>query len=163
MNTHIKHILEQLADCINNNTYQTFETEIVEFKASLPNEKGREAESVYDSINAFLNTKGGFVIIGIKIFLSLIFAPQHIHKQIRQQNKPTKQNRNPIRAAMCRRLCDSIQQIFEQTRRLTYNIPAIPPQIPAQINAKPTQKGANDYKTPAQKGGISAGNNQMNV
>lgn len=66
MNTHIKHILEQLADCIRYNTYQTLETEMVELKASLPNEKGKEAESVYESINAFLNTKGGFLIIGIK-------------------------------------------------------------------------------------------------
>jgi predicted HTH transcriptional regulator len=66
MNKEIKNILDTIEHCLKNNSYEAVETERVELKPSLPNEKGKEAISVYQSINAFLNTKGGFLLLGIK-------------------------------------------------------------------------------------------------
>jgi predicted HTH transcriptional regulator len=66
MNKEIKNILDTIEHCLKNNIYEAIETEIVELKPSLPNEKGKEAISVYQSINAFLNTQGGFLLLGIK-------------------------------------------------------------------------------------------------
>ncbi|MBX7240311.1 MAG: putative DNA binding domain-containing protein [Bacteroidia bacterium] len=66
MNQDIRIILEKLEYCLKNDTYEGLETQSIELKPSLPNVKGKEAKSIYQSINAFLNTKGGIIIIGIK-------------------------------------------------------------------------------------------------
>jgi len=60
----IDKILAQIEACIDNNSYQSVETERVELKPSPPNLKG--AHSLLQSVCAFLNTNGGILIIGIK-------------------------------------------------------------------------------------------------
>lgn len=66
MNQEIRKILEKIEYCLINNTYEAVETEKVELKATLPNEKSIDSKEFYKSINAFLNTQGGFMILGIK-------------------------------------------------------------------------------------------------
>ncbi len=60
----IDKILSQIENCIANQTYLPVETEKVELKPTPPNLKG--ANSMLQSICAFLNTNGGILIIGIK-------------------------------------------------------------------------------------------------
>ena len=60
----IEKILNQLEDCIKNNSYIPVETEKVELKPTHPNLKG--ASSLLQSVCAFLNTNGGMVLLGIK-------------------------------------------------------------------------------------------------
>lgn len=60
----IDKILSQIENCIANKTYLPVETEKVELKPTPPNLKG--ANSMLQSICAFLNTNGGILIIGIK-------------------------------------------------------------------------------------------------
>lgn len=60
----IDKILAQVENCIDNNYYQSVETEKVELKPTPPNLKG--AHSLLQSVCAFLNTNGGILIIGIK-------------------------------------------------------------------------------------------------
>ena len=60
----IDKILTQVEDCITNNYYQPVETEKVELKPTPPNLKG--ANSLLQSVCAFLNTNGGILVIGIK-------------------------------------------------------------------------------------------------
>jgi len=56
-------ILLKLEDCIKNNTYEPVETEKVELKPTPSNLKS--SDTLIESINAFLNTDGGIIIIGI--------------------------------------------------------------------------------------------------
>ena len=60
----IDKILNQIEDCIRNNYYQPVETEKVELKPTPPHLKG--AQSVLQSMCAFMNTNGGILILGIK-------------------------------------------------------------------------------------------------
>lgn len=60
----IDKILNQVEDCIKNNYYKPVETEKVELKPTPPNLKG--AQSMLQSICAFLNTAGGILVVGIK-------------------------------------------------------------------------------------------------
>ncbi|MCU0351986.1 MAG: putative DNA binding domain-containing protein [Flavobacterium sp.] len=60
----IEKILEQIEDCIINNEYLPVETEKVELKPTPPSSKN--STSVLQSICAFLNTRGGILILGIK-------------------------------------------------------------------------------------------------
>ncbi|HOZ29411.1 MAG TPA: putative DNA binding domain-containing protein [Bacteroidales bacterium] len=57
-------ILEKLEACINNDVYVAVESEKVELKPTPPNLV--ESKTVLESINAFLNTEGGIVILGIQ-------------------------------------------------------------------------------------------------
>lgn len=56
-------ILLKLEDCIKNNIYEPVETERIELKPTPPNLKS--SDTLIESINAFLNTDGGIIIIGI--------------------------------------------------------------------------------------------------
>ena len=60
---YIEKILNQLEDCITNNNYKALETEEVEIKDCSNNSDWKE---LYKSANAFLNTEGGIIIVGIK-------------------------------------------------------------------------------------------------
>lgn len=62
----IDKILAQIEDCITNNYYQSVETEKVELKATPTNYRFKGANSLLQSVCAFLNTHGGILIIGIK-------------------------------------------------------------------------------------------------
>lgn len=57
-------ILNQIEECINTSSYVPVETEKVELKPTPPNLKS--ANSILESICAFLNTRGGILIVGIK-------------------------------------------------------------------------------------------------
>lgn len=57
-------ILNQIEDCIANKNYVPVETEKVELKATPPSLKG--SHSLLESVCAFLNTRGGILIVGIK-------------------------------------------------------------------------------------------------
>lgn len=57
-------ILNQVEDCIRNSYYKPVETEKVELKVTPPNLKG--ANTLLQSVCAFLNTNGGILIIGLK-------------------------------------------------------------------------------------------------
>ncbi len=60
----IEKILNQVENCILNNTYEAVETEKVELKPTPPNLKS--GHSLLQSVCAFLNTDGGILIIGIQ-------------------------------------------------------------------------------------------------
>lgn len=60
----IDKILNQVEDCIRNNHYTPVETEKIELKPCPPNSKG--ANSLLQSVCAFMNTNGGILVIGIK-------------------------------------------------------------------------------------------------
>jgi ATP-dependent DNA helicase RecG len=60
----IDKILNNIEDCITNNYYLSAETEKVELKPTPPSMK--EAQSLLQSVGAFMNTDGGMLIIGIK-------------------------------------------------------------------------------------------------
>jgi predicted HTH transcriptional regulator len=60
----IDKILNKIEDCILRQYYEPVETEKVELKLTPPNLKS--ASSVLQSINAFMNTDGGILIIGIR-------------------------------------------------------------------------------------------------
>ncbi|TAF63124.1 MAG: hypothetical protein EAZ55_14465 [Cytophagales bacterium] len=64
MNTSIRDILAKLQYCLENGKYEEVETERYELKPSLPN--ASQSKTAYESINAFLNTNGGILILGIK-------------------------------------------------------------------------------------------------
>ncbi len=55
-------ILIEIENCIDNNIYTPFESDTLELKDL---STGNDWKSLYESICAFLNTKGGIVIIGI--------------------------------------------------------------------------------------------------
>ncbi len=57
-------ILNQIEECISNNTYVPVETERVELKPTPPSLK--EAKSLLQSVCAFMNTNGGILIVGVK-------------------------------------------------------------------------------------------------
>ena len=60
----IDKILQVLEECITNGKFHAVETERVELKPTPAHQKG--AKSLYQSVCAFLNTKGGMIIIGIE-------------------------------------------------------------------------------------------------
>ena len=60
---YIDNILQKLENCIGSQTYEPIETEKLEIK-DLSN--STDWSELYKSVNAFLNTQGGIVIIGIK-------------------------------------------------------------------------------------------------
>jgi predicted HTH transcriptional regulator len=57
-------ILSIIEDCIKSNKYIPVETERIELKPTPPNLKA--ATSMLQSVCAFLNTKGGIIVIGVK-------------------------------------------------------------------------------------------------
>ena len=60
----IDKILNQVEECIRDNTYTPVETEKVELKPTPPNLKG--AATLLQSVCAFMNSNGGILIVGIK-------------------------------------------------------------------------------------------------
>ena len=60
----IDKILNQVEECIRDNTYTPVETEKVELKSTPPNLKG--ASTLLQSVCAFMNSNGGILIVGIK-------------------------------------------------------------------------------------------------
>lgn len=60
----IDKILEQIQDCVISKNYIPVETEKVELKPTPPNSKA--SNPLLQSICAFLNTKGGILILGVK-------------------------------------------------------------------------------------------------
>ena len=60
----LEEILNRLAICIRNRAYESLETDWLEIKP-VPS-TGHAWDSIRDSIGAFLNTRGGVVILGIK-------------------------------------------------------------------------------------------------
>jgi predicted HTH transcriptional regulator len=59
----IDKVLEQIEGCIKNKSYKPFETDRFELKDL---SSGQDWQELYKSVNAFLNTKGGIIVIGIK-------------------------------------------------------------------------------------------------
>jgi len=64
MNAYIDRVLQRLAGLIQENRYEEQETERLEIKP-VPAEGGKWKE-FYKSVDAFLNTRGGIIILGIK-------------------------------------------------------------------------------------------------
>lgn len=59
----IDELLNKIEQSIRDNVYQSFESEAIELKDLSTGENWKE---LYKTVNAFLNTRGGIVIIGIK-------------------------------------------------------------------------------------------------
>ena len=60
----VDHILNQLAELITQGRFAELETEWLEIKP-VPAE-GQEWKERHKSVNAFLNTRGGILILGVK-------------------------------------------------------------------------------------------------
>ncbi|HNL07219.1 MAG TPA: putative DNA binding domain-containing protein, partial [Chitinophagales bacterium] len=114
MNKKVQTALEKIEYCIKNNTYEPIETEIIELKPSLPNEKGKEAKSIYQSINAFLNTKGGILIVGLE-------EPQETNPQKYVLCGYKEKYENPLKAVE-KKFTDSRQQVVDIANCIQYEI-----------------------------------------
>ena len=64
MNKTVENLLHQLDDLIREQRYQSLETDTVEIKPVPPT--GNQWTEVLKSANAFLNTRGGLIVLGVR-------------------------------------------------------------------------------------------------
>lgn len=103
----IDRVLAQLADLIAHDRFEHLETDTLEIKP-VPSE-GNKWKEIHKSVNAFLNTRGGILILGIKEICKgsdhrYVMTGYHEHAENKLKELPgifTNRNGQPLKLAEC--------------------------------------------------------------